>query len=108
MKEDADEEIAKYDGLSSTPADPHMPSPLTHRFHERRKTAALESSFPFVKTTQSLLSLLAAGKWAVEQLKENKVPGDLGLVLKSRAKHHAIAALLDKPFVFQDEPLVVQ
>ncbi|XP_034043271.1 calmegin isoform X1 [Thalassophryne amazonica] len=48
------------------------------------------------------------GKWAVEQLKENKVPGDKGLVLKSRAKHHAIAALLDKPFIFQDEPLVVQ
>ncbi|XP_047433617.1 calmegin [Mugil cephalus] len=61
MKEDADEEIAKYDG-----------------------------------------------KWAIEQLKENKVPGDQGLVLKSRAKHHAIAAMLDKPFVFQDEPLVVQ
>ncbi|XP_062243246.1 calmegin [Platichthys flesus] len=48
------------------------------------------------------------GKWAVEQLKENKVPGDQGLVLKSRAKHHAISALLDKPFVFQDEPLVIQ
>ncbi|KAM7008628.1 calmegin isoform 1-T1 [Tautogolabrus adspersus] len=48
------------------------------------------------------------GKWAVEQLKENKVPGDLGLVLKSRAKHHAISAMLNKPFVFQDEPLVVQ
>uniref|UniRef100_A0A3Q2TA47 Calmegin n=1 Tax=Fundulus heteroclitus TaxID=8078 RepID=A0A3Q2TA47_FUNHE len=61
MKEDADEDIAKYDG-----------------------------------------------KWMVEPLKENKVPGDQGLVLKSRAKHHAIAAKLDKPFVFQDEPLVVQ
>ncbi|KAM8880492.1 calmegin isoform 1-T1 [Spinachia spinachia] len=48
------------------------------------------------------------GKWAVEQLKENKVPGDQGLVLKSRAKHHAISAMLSKPFVFQDEPLVVQ
>ncbi|XP_061535554.1 calmegin isoform X2 [Phycodurus eques] len=48
------------------------------------------------------------GKWSVEQLKENKVPGDQGLVLKSRAKHHAIAAMLDKPFIFQDEPLVVQ
>ncbi|XP_045903822.1 calmegin [Micropterus dolomieu] len=48
------------------------------------------------------------GKWAVEQLKENKIPGDQGLVLKSRAKHHAIAAMMDKPFVFQDEPLVVQ
>ncbi|XP_015243692.1 PREDICTED: calmegin isoform X1 [Cyprinodon variegatus] len=61
MKEDADEDIAKYDG-----------------------------------------------KWMVEPLKENKVPGDQGLVLKSRAKHHAIAAMLDKPFVFQDESLVVQ
>lgn len=51
---------------------------------------------------------VAAGKWAVEQLKENKVPGDQGLVLKSRAKHHAISAMLDKPFVFKDEPLVIQ
>ncbi|CAL1602152.1 unnamed protein product [Knipowitschia caucasica] len=48
------------------------------------------------------------GKWSVEMLKENKVPGDKGLVLKSRAKHHAIAALLNKPFVFKDDPLVVQ
>lgn len=54
-----------------------------------------------------LLSL-ALGKWSVEQLKENKVPGDQGLVLKSRAKHHAIAAMMDKPFVFEDEPLVLQ
>lgn len=44
----------------------------------------------------------------MEQLKENRVPGDQGLVLKSRAKHHAIAAMLAKPFVFKDEPLVVQ
>ncbi|KAM9432028.1 calmegin isoform 2-T2 [Clarias gariepinus] len=61
MKEDADEDIAKYDG-----------------------------------------------KWEVEALKENKVPGDLGLVLKSRAKHHAIAAPLNKPFIFKNKPLVVQ
>lgn len=53
-------------------------------------------------------SPLVEGKWVVEQLKENKVPGDKGLVLKSRAKHHAISAMLDKSFVFQDEPLVVQ
>ncbi|KAG7215242.1 hypothetical protein INR49_022665 [Caranx melampygus] len=44
-KEDADEEIAKYDG-----------------------------------------------KWAVEEMKDSKLPGDKGLVLKSRAKHHAISA----------------
>ncbi|XP_056585667.1 calmegin isoform X2 [Triplophysa dalaica] len=61
MKEDADEDIAKYDG-----------------------------------------------KWEVEPLKENKVSGDLGLVLKSRAKHHAIAAPLNRPFVFKNMPLIVQ
>ncbi|XP_007253758.3 calmegin [Astyanax mexicanus] len=61
MKEDADEDIAKYDG-----------------------------------------------KWEVEALKENKVPGDLGLVLKSRAKHHAISSPLSKPYIFKDRPLVVQ
>ena len=54
------------------------------------------------------VSLPLPGKWAVEQLKENIVPGDQGLVLKSRAKHHAIAALLAKPFVFEEEPLVLQ
>lgn len=61
-----------------------------------------------VKKAVTLNVCLSTGKWSVEQLKENKVPGDQGLVLKSRAKHHAIAALLDKPFVFQDEPLVIQ
>lgn len=51
---------------------------------------------------------MIAGKWEVEALKENKVAGDMGLVLKSRAKHHAIAASLNKPFMFKDKPLVVQ
>ncbi|XP_030876554.1 calmegin [Leptonychotes weddellii] len=48
------------------------------------------------------------GRWEIEELKENRVPGDRGLVLKSRAKHHAIAAVLAKPFIFADKPLIVQ
>ncbi|GCB60670.1 calnexin-like [Scyliorhinus torazame] len=48
------------------------------------------------------------GKWAVEELVENTVSGDKGLVLKSKAKHHAISALLKKPFLFQGEPLIIQ
>ncbi|XP_013370781.1 PREDICTED: calmegin isoform X1 [Chinchilla lanigera] len=48
------------------------------------------------------------GRWEIEELKENQVPGDRGLVMKSRAKHHAIAAVLAKPFKFADKPLVVQ
>ncbi|NXG62065.1 CLGN protein, partial [Hemiprocne comata] len=48
------------------------------------------------------------GRWEVEKLKENTVPGDRGLVLKSVAKHHAISAMLTKAFVFDDKPLIVQ
>uniref|UniRef100_A0A2K6B3Z2 Calmegin n=1 Tax=Macaca nemestrina TaxID=9545 RepID=A0A2K6B3Z2_MACNE len=48
------------------------------------------------------------GRWEIEELKENQVPGDRGLVLKSRAKHHAISAVLAKPFIFADKPLIVQ
>ncbi|XP_010154260.1 PREDICTED: calmegin [Eurypyga helias] len=48
------------------------------------------------------------GRWEAEELKENTVPGDRGLVLKSVAKHHAISAMLTKPFVFNSKPLIVQ
>ncbi|NXA47172.1 CLGN protein, partial [Nothocercus julius] len=48
------------------------------------------------------------GRWEIEELKENTVPGDRGLVLKSIAKHHAISAMLTKPFIFDDKPLIVQ
>ncbi|XP_038626944.1 calnexin isoform X2 [Tachyglossus aculeatus] len=48
------------------------------------------------------------GKWEVEEMKESKLPGDKGLVLLSRAKHHAISAKLSKPFVFDTKPLIVQ
>uniref|UniRef100_A0A8C5LZ95 Calmegin n=1 Tax=Leptobrachium leishanense TaxID=445787 RepID=A0A8C5LZ95_9ANUR len=60
-KEDADEEIAKYDG-----------------------------------------------QWQVEELKENKLSGDMGLVLKSVARHHAISAKLKRPFKFDTKPLIIQ
>lgn len=48
------------------------------------------------------------GVWEVEQPQRPILDGDLGLVLKSKAKHAAIAARLTKPFVFADKPLVVQ
>lgn len=41
-------------------------------------------------------------------MKESKLPGDKGLVLASRAKHHAVAIKLKKPFVFDKKPLIVQ
>ncbi|KAF5890662.1 calnexin, partial [Clarias magur] len=48
------------------------------------------------------------GKWEVEEMKDTKLPGDKGLVLKSRAKHHAISASLLRPFTFDTKPLIVQ
>ncbi|XP_061896001.1 calnexin [Entelurus aequoreus] len=48
------------------------------------------------------------GKWEVEEMKDSKLPGDKGLVLKSRAKHHAISAQLLRPFIFDNDPLIVQ
>lgn len=54
------------------------------------------------------LCVYVLGRWEVEELKENAVPGDKGLVLKSVAKYHAISAMLTKAFVFDDKPLIVQ
>ncbi|XP_063776446.1 calmegin [Pseudophryne corroboree] len=48
------------------------------------------------------------GQWKLEELKENKLSGDLGLVLKSAARHHAISAKLKQPFIFENKPLIVQ
>ncbi|CAI5784339.1 calmegin isoform X2 [Podarcis lilfordi] len=48
------------------------------------------------------------GRWEIEPLKENTVPGDRGLVLKSVAKHHAISAMLTQPFIFDSKPLIIQ
>lgn len=48
------------------------------------------------------------GEWAQEAPEKPILSNDLGLVLKSKAKHAAIAARLTKPFVFSDKPLVVQ
>lgn len=55
-----------------------------------------------------MMSLLLTGKWAVEEMKDSKLPGDKGLVLKSRAKHHAISAQLLRPFTFDTKPLIIQ
>lgn len=55
-----------------------------------------------------MMMVLCAGKWAVEEMKDSKLPGDKGLVLKSRAKHHAISAQLLRPFTFDSKPLIIQ
>ena len=49
------------------------------------------------------------GLWAIESSIDAALDGDLGLVLKSRARHHAISTRLSSPFTFtRNKPLVVQ
>lgn len=49
-----------------------------------------------------------SGKWDVEEAERSGLSGDLGLVLKSRAQHHAIATRLDKPFLFDNKLFILQ
>lgn len=48
------------------------------------------------------------GIWAIEAAAKPILKDDLGLVLKSAARHSAVSSRLVKPFVFTDKPLVVQ
>jgi len=49
------------------------------------------------------------GKWEIEPLAKDALPGDTGLVLMSKAKHSAVAANMKKPFKFAgDRQLIVQ
>lgn len=47
------------------------------------------------------------GEWSIEASSDAVLDGDLGLVLKSKAKHHAISAKLEKPFKFTDKKTLV-
>lgn len=48
------------------------------------------------------------GTWAVETLESFAIEGDHALVLKSKAKHHAISAKLNRPVKFDMPELVIQ
>jgi calnexin len=48
------------------------------------------------------------GQWSIEEPKDVALKGDLGLVLKSKAKHHAVSAKLDKTADFTAKSFVVQ
>lgn len=48
------------------------------------------------------------GEWSIEPSSKTILRNDLGLVLKSKAKHAAVASRLVKPFVFADKPFIVQ
>lgn len=51
--------------------------------------------------------LIYDGRWEIEELKENQVFGDRGLVLKFRVKYYVIFVVLVKLFIFVDKFLIV-
>lgn len=60
------------------------------------------------KATKSDSELKYDGLWSLEPPMKPLLSDDLGLVLKSKAKHSAVSTRLNKPFVFSDKPLIVQ
>uniref|UniRef100_A0A8C1KC91 Calnexin n=1 Tax=Cyprinus carpio TaxID=7962 RepID=A0A8C1KC91_CYPCA len=100
-EEDVEEEEEKAPGPPPVPTVTYRaPEPMgEHYFAESFDKGTLQGSWCVV---------LCVGKWEVEEMKDTKLPGDKGLVLKSKAKHHAISALLLRPFTFDTKPLIVQ
>jgi len=47
------------------------------------------------------------GAWSIEPLAKDALSGDSGLVMKSKAKHSAVAAKLKRPFTFREEKQLV-
>lgn len=48
------------------------------------------------------------GVWSIEAAENPILRNDLGLVMKSKARHSAVSSRLVKPFVFHDKTLIVQ
>uniref|UniRef100_A0A8D9AA20 Calmegin n=1 Tax=Cacopsylla melanoneura TaxID=428564 RepID=A0A8D9AA20_9HEMI len=48
------------------------------------------------------------GQWSIEPQQLHPLQGDSGLVQKSKAKHHAISAHLDKTYNFNNVPFIIQ
>ena len=60
------------------------------------------------KTPVGVETFSYVGKWSVEEPKTAVVEGDLGLVAKTKAAHHAISAPFESSLSLADEPFVVQ
>ncbi|KAG1693186.1 Calnexin [Nymphon striatum] len=97
-KDDTSEDIAKYDELE-----------ILFGYRKKLKPDAV----PTIKTVLSEQTGVPKtrenkGEWSVEASENDSNNKDLGLVLKTKAKHHAISSKLYKPYVFKGKPFVLQ
>jgi calnexin len=68
----------------------------------------LEFNQRWIKSQSSKDSQLKYdGEWGLTHTQQS-IKGDSCLIVKSRAKHHAIGSKLDKVFKFDDKPLILQ
>lgn len=54
------------------------------------------------------MTSLFLGEWAIGGASKLTIENDYGLIVKTKARHHAIAASLARPFNFDGKPLAVQ
>lgn len=48
------------------------------------------------------------GKWSIDIPKDSAMKGDNALILKEKAKHHAVSTMLPTKFEFNDQPFILQ
>ncbi|XP_059919812.1 calnexin isoform X1 [Gadus macrocephalus] len=113
--DEEEEEVAAKEAEPAAPVIPKVtykaPEPMgEHFFAESFDRGTLDSWVLSKAKKEDIDEDIAKydGQWSVEDMKDSKLPGDKGLVLKSRAKHHAISAQLLRPFIFDSKPLILQ
>uniref|UniRef100_A0A9J2NZP7 Calnexin n=1 Tax=Ascaris lumbricoides TaxID=6252 RepID=A0A9J2NZP7_ASCLU len=48
------------------------------------------------------------GEWEIGSPTKKVIDGDMGLIVKTKARHHAIATKFSRPFTFDGKPLIAQ
>ncbi|ORY34998.1 Calreticulin family-domain-containing protein [Naematelia encephala] len=89
------------------------PTSLTAEFIEQFTTSIPESRWTVSRATKQTPvgdeTFSYVGTWSIEEPEVFPgIPGDKGLVLKTKAAHHAISTLLPEPIDPAGKPLVVQ
>lgn len=88
---------------------PKMPSPA-HFAEPFNSKATFKKKWTLSKAKKDDTDETIAkydGQWDVEEPKEVGLEGDLALIMKTKAKHHAISTKLDRAYEFKGKPFIV-
>ena len=89
---------------------PNQDSPSIFFAESFSSSDALERFIPSKASKEGVDEEIAKydGRWEVTRVQQSALEGDLSLIMKDKAKHHAIAAQLKKTFKPGSKPLVFQ